>query len=44
MSVPGFRIPGPFGGYSEMYFRVSKDGIVEGFTVGPCDGTFCPSF
>lgn len=37
-----FRIPGPLGGDSDMYFNVSQEGKVEGFTVGPCDHTYCP--
>jgi len=37
-----FRIQGPLSGDSDMYFKVSADGIVEGFTVGPCDHTYCP--
>jgi len=37
-----FRIPGPLGGDSDMYFNVTQKGKVEGFTVGPCDHTYCP--
>lgn len=41
-TVTKFRIPGPRSGDSDMYFKVSENGIVEGFTVGPCDHTYCP--
>ena len=37
-----FRIPGPLSGDGDMYFKVTKEGRVEGFTVGPCDHTHCP--
>jgi hypothetical protein len=37
-----FRIPGPLSGDGDMYFNVTKEGRVEGFTVGPCDHTYCP--
>jgi predicted esterase len=37
-----FRIPGPLSGDGDMYFNVTKEGKVEGFTVGPCDHTYCP--
>ena len=37
-----FRIPGPLTGDGDMYFKVTKEGKVEGFTVGPCDHTYCP--
>ena len=30
-----FRIPGPLSGDGDMYFNVTKEGRVEGFTVGP---------
>jgi predicted esterase len=41
-SITKFRISGPLSGDSDMYFKVSENGIVEGFTVGPCDHTYCP--
>jgi hypothetical protein len=41
-TVTKFRIPGPLSGDSDMYFKLSENGIVEGFTVGPCDHTYCP--
>jgi predicted esterase len=37
-----FRTPGPLTGDGDMYFNVTKEGRVEGFTVGPCDHTYCP--
>jgi len=37
-----FRISGPLTGDGDMYFNVTKEGKVEGFTVGPCDHTYCP--
>ena len=37
-----FRIPGPLSGDGDMYFNVTKEVRVEGFTVGPCDHTYCP--
>jgi hypothetical protein len=36
-----FRVPGPISGDGDMYFKVIQ-GKVEGFTVGPCDNTYCP--
>ncbi len=36
-----FRIPGPINGGGEMYFNLQQ-GKVDGFTVGPCDHTYCP--
>jgi predicted esterase len=37
-----FRISGPLSGDGDMYFNVTKEGRVKGFTVGPCDHTYCP--
>lgn len=37
-----FRIHGPLSGDGDMYFKVTNEGRVEGFTVGPCDHTYCP--
>lgn len=37
-----FRLPGPLSDDGDMYFKVSEKGKVEGFTVGPCDHTYCP--
>jgi predicted esterase len=37
-----FRIPGPLSGDGDMYFNVTSTGEVQGFTVGPCDHTYCP--
>ncbi|NEU07875.1 prolyl oligopeptidase family serine peptidase [Flavihumibacter sp. R14] len=37
-----FRIPGLLSGDGDMYFKVTEQGKVEGFTVGPCDHTWCP--
>ena len=37
-----FRIPGPLSGDGDMYFNVTNGGKVQGFTVGPCDHTYCP--
>jgi hypothetical protein len=36
-----FRLPGPLTGDGDMYFNVTKEGKVLGFTVGPCDHTYC---
>jgi len=41
ISKTKFRIPGPLSGDSDMYFDVAQDGSVNGFTVGPCDHTYC---
>jgi predicted esterase len=38
-----FRIAGPLSADGDMYFDVAEDGKVRGFTVGPCDHTYCPS-
>ena len=37
-----FRLPGPISGDGDMYFNVTQEGKVAGFTVGPCDHTYCP--
>lgn len=36
-----FRISGYYSGDSDMYFNVTQNGKVEGFTIGPCDNTYC---
>lgn len=36
-----FRLPGPLTGDGDMYFNVNQEGKVSGFTVGPCDHTYC---
>jgi hypothetical protein len=37
-----FRLPGPLTGDGDMYFDVTQEGKIAGFTVGPCDHTYCP--
>lgn len=36
-----FRLPGPITGDGDMYFNLTEDGKVAGFTVGPCDHSYC---
>ena len=36
-----FRLPGPLTGDGDMYFNLTQEGKVAGFTVGPCDHTYC---
>ena len=42
LTLTKFRLPGPLSGDGDMYFDVSQGGEVRGFTVGPCDHTYCP--
>ena len=41
LTTTKFRLPGPLSGDGDVYFNVTPEGKVAGFTVGPCDHTYC---